>query len=120
MTVTVRETPRQAEDARHQRYGPQGPGDTEFMPTEPSPAADGQPVRWALNLLHGAGLLDASMPSGGFTSWGDTPDFNYFGMQWVQVTGLPEGYVPTRDTITGLRVQADTPVAGDVVTIVKR
>jgi alpha-L-rhamnosidase len=44
------------------------------------------------------------------------PDFNYFGMQWVQVTGLPEGYVPTRDTITGLRVQADTPVAGDVVT----
>jgi alpha-L-rhamnosidase len=44
------------------------------------------------------------------------PDFNYFGMQWVQVTGLPEGYVPTRDTITGLRVQADTPVAGTVVT----
>jgi len=44
------------------------------------------------------------------------PDFSYFGMQWVQVTGLPEGYVPTRGTITGLRVQADTPVAGTVVT----
>ncbi|MFC4018451.1 family 78 glycoside hydrolase catalytic domain [Micromonospora sp. GCM10011542] len=44
------------------------------------------------------------------------PDFNYFGMQWVQVTGLPDGYVPTRDTITGLRVQADTPVAGTVLT----
>ncbi|MEJ3750840.1 family 78 glycoside hydrolase catalytic domain [Actinomycetes bacterium KLBMP 9797] len=44
------------------------------------------------------------------------PDFNYFGMQWVQVTGLPEGYVPTKDTITGLRLQAATPVAGAVTT----
>ncbi|WP_430781467.1 family 78 glycoside hydrolase catalytic domain [Actinoplanes sp. G11-F43] len=44
------------------------------------------------------------------------PDFNYFGMQWVQVTGLPEGYRPTAETITGLRVQADTPVAGSVTT----
>ncbi|MFC7533285.1 family 78 glycoside hydrolase catalytic domain [Actinoplanes sp. GCM10030250] len=44
------------------------------------------------------------------------PDFNYFGMQWVQVTGLPADYVPAKDTITGLRVQADTPVAGSVVT----
>ncbi|MEU8664280.1 family 78 glycoside hydrolase catalytic domain, partial [Actinoplanes philippinensis] len=44
------------------------------------------------------------------------PDFNYFGMQWVQVTGLPAGYVPDAGTITGLRVQADTPVAGAVTT----
>ncbi|MEV0900793.1 family 78 glycoside hydrolase catalytic domain [Actinoplanes sp. NPDC049802] len=44
------------------------------------------------------------------------PDFNYFGMQWVQVTGLPDGYVPTKETITGLRVQADTPLAGAVTT----
>ncbi|MET7750584.1 family 78 glycoside hydrolase catalytic domain [Micromonospora sp. NPDC005367] len=44
------------------------------------------------------------------------PEFNYFGMQWVQVTGLPEGYVPTKDTIRGLRLQADTPTAGEVVT----
>ncbi|BEL06675.1 hypothetical protein Q0Z83_048660 [Actinoplanes sichuanensis] len=44
------------------------------------------------------------------------PDFNYFGMQWVQVTGLPEGYVPTKETITGLRVQAETPSAGAVTT----
>lgn len=44
------------------------------------------------------------------------PDFNYFGMQWVQVTGLPPAYVPTKDTITGLRVQADTPLAGAVTT----
>ena len=34
-------------------------------------------------------------PPGGET-W--HPDFNYFGMQWVQVTGLPEGYVPTTET----------------------
>ncbi|RSM56863.1 alpha-galactosidase [Actinoplanes sp. ATCC 53533] len=40
------------------------------------------------------------------------PHFNYFGMQWVQVTGLPQGFVPTRDLITGVRLQGDTPVAG--------
>jgi alpha-L-rhamnosidase len=40
------------------------------------------------------------------------PDFNYFGMQWVQVTGLPEGYTPSKDLITGVRLQADTPTAG--------
>jgi alpha-L-rhamnosidase len=39
------------------------------------------------------------------------PEFNYFGMQWVQVTGLPDGYKPTRGTVTGVRLQADTPVA---------
>jgi alpha-L-rhamnosidase len=50
----------------------------------------------------------------GGESW--HPDFNYFGMQWVQVTGLPEGYVPTTETITGLRLQAVTPVAGRVTT----
>ncbi len=44
------------------------------------------------------------------------PDFNYFGMQWVQVTGLPEGFVPTKDLITGIRLQAATPVAGEVTT----
>ncbi|KAH8635720.1 hypothetical protein IG631_11121 [Alternaria alternata] len=40
------------------------------------------------------------------------PDFNYFAMQWVQVTGLPEGHRPSADLITGARVQADVPVAG--------
>ena len=40
------------------------------------------------------------------------PDFNYFGMQWVQVTGLPSGYTPAKDLITGVRLQADTPIAG--------
>ncbi|MEU8238257.1 family 78 glycoside hydrolase catalytic domain [Actinoplanes missouriensis] len=44
------------------------------------------------------------------------PDFNYFGMQWVQVSGLPADYVPTTQTVTGLRVQADTPLAGAVTT----
>ncbi|MGN9908833.1 family 78 glycoside hydrolase catalytic domain [Phytohabitans sp. LJ34] len=54
----------------------------------------------------------AGLPGG--ETW--HPDFNYFGMQWVQVTGLPEGYVPTADTIKGLRLQATTPVAGEVTT----
>jgi alpha-L-rhamnosidase len=44
-------------------------------------------------------------------SW--QPKFNYFGMQWIQVTGLPEGYTPARDLVTGVRLQADTPVAGE-------
>ncbi|GAA4671632.1 alpha-L-rhamnosidase [Phytohabitans rumicis] len=54
----------------------------------------------------------AGLPGG--ETW--HPDFNYFGMQWVQVTGLPEGYVPTKDTVKGLRLQAATPQAGDVTT----
>jgi alpha-L-rhamnosidase len=54
-----------------------------------------------------------------YTAYGDRkseswhPQFNYFGMQWVQVTGLPDGYTPTRDLLTGVRLQADTPVAGE-------
>ncbi|MFF3371978.1 family 78 glycoside hydrolase catalytic domain [Streptomyces sp. NPDC002680] len=44
------------------------------------------------------------------------PRFHYFGMQWLQVTGLPEGYVPTRDTVTGLQIHADVPAAGSVRT----
>ncbi|KAJ3542971.1 hypothetical protein NM208_g3810 [Fusarium decemcellulare] len=43
-------------------------------------------------------------------SW--RPDFNYFGMQWVQVSGLPKSFKPSLDLVTGLRVQADVPVAG--------
>lgn len=40
------------------------------------------------------------------------PDFNYFAMQWVQVTGLPADFRPRADLITGVRVQANVPVAG--------
>ncbi|KAF1948694.1 bacterial alpha-L-rhamnosidase, partial [Byssothecium circinans] len=40
------------------------------------------------------------------------PDFNYFAMQWVQVTGLPADYRPNPDMMTGVRLQADVPVAG--------
>ncbi|MBE1582347.1 family 78 glycoside hydrolase catalytic domain [Nonomuraea angiospora] len=54
----------------------------------------------------------AGLPGG--ESW--HPDFNYFGMQWIQVTGLPEGYTPGKDLIKGIRLQADTPVAGQVTT----
>ncbi|MGP4103577.1 family 78 glycoside hydrolase catalytic domain [Nonomuraea sp. KM90] len=54
----------------------------------------------------------AGLPGG--ESW--HPDFNYFGMQWIQVTGLPEGYTPPKDLVKGVRLQADTPVAGEVTT----
>ncbi|WP_198943050.1 alpha-L-rhamnosidase-related protein [Actinophytocola xanthii] len=35
-------------------------------------------------------------------------------MRWIQVTGLPEGYVPPRDLVTGVRLQADTPATGEL------
>ncbi|MEV6107257.1 family 78 glycoside hydrolase catalytic domain [Streptomyces sp. NPDC051940] len=44
------------------------------------------------------------------------PRFHYFGMQWVQVTGLPADYRPTEQTLTGLQLHADTPVAGRIRT----
>ncbi|WP_103963257.1 family 78 glycoside hydrolase catalytic domain [Nonomuraea solani] len=50
----------------------------------------------------------------GGESW--HPDFNYFGMQWIQVTGLPEGYTPAKDLVKGIRLQAATPAAGEVTT----
>ncbi|KAF9874580.1 putative alpha-l-rhamnosidase protein [Colletotrichum karsti] len=40
------------------------------------------------------------------------PEFNYFGMQWVQVTGLPDSFEPQPDLITGIRLQTDVPVSG--------
>ncbi len=40
------------------------------------------------------------------------PKFNYFGHQWVQIEGLPEGVVPTAETVTGVRLQAGTPDVG--------
>ena len=51
---------------------------------------------------------------GGHETW--HPEFQYFGMQWVQVTGLPEGYQVTTRLLKGLRLQADTPFAGSVKT----
>ncbi|RXG45914.1 hypothetical protein VDGE_05607 [Verticillium dahliae] len=43
------------------------------------------------------------------------PRFNYFGMQWVQVTGLPSGFEPGPELVTGIRLQADIPIAGQSV-----
>ncbi|GAA1056920.1 hypothetical protein GCM10017608_10640 [Agromyces luteolus] len=40
------------------------------------------------------------------------PKFNYFGMQWVQIEGLPEGLEPTADIVTAVRLQAGTPDVG--------
>lgn len=57
-----------------------------------------------------------------YTSYGDPsgetwhPRFEYFGMQWVQVAGLPADYTPTLATLSGLQLRAAAPVAGDVQT----
>ncbi|MFF2999491.1 family 78 glycoside hydrolase catalytic domain [Streptomyces sp. NPDC057950] len=44
------------------------------------------------------------------------PRFHYFGMQWVQVSGLPAGYTPTAATLTAVQLHAATPPAGTVTT----
>jgi hypothetical protein len=55
---------------------------------------------------------------GGPETW--HPDFQYFGMQFLQVTGVPDGYPVTTDLITGYRLTADTPFAGSVTTSSER
>ncbi|WP_405741978.1 glycoside hydrolase family 78 protein [Streptomyces sp. NBC_00028] len=72
--------------------------------------------------IRGGGAARGTDVFAAYTTHGATvdetwhPRFHYFGMQWIQVTGLPEGYTPTRDTITGLQIHADVPAAGDVRT----
>ena len=61
----------------------------------------------------GVDLFNTYTAHGGQRGESWHPRFNYFGMQWVQVTGLPEGYVPTTELITGVRLQAATPSAGE-------
>ncbi|MED7931670.1 family 78 glycoside hydrolase catalytic domain [Nonomuraea sp. LP-02] len=82
-------------------------------------AADGTVDQASLmggNGSRGRDLFNTYTTAGlrGGESW--HPDFNYFGMQWVQVTGLPEGFTPDKSLIKGVRLQADTPVAGQVTT----
>ncbi|MBE8472156.1 family 78 glycoside hydrolase catalytic domain [Streptomyces justiciae] len=72
--------------------------------------------------IRGGGASRGTDVFAAYTAHGETPDetwhpqFHYFGMQWLQVTGLPEGYTPTADTVTGLQLHADVPAAGDVRT----
>jgi alpha-L-rhamnosidase len=47
-------------------------------------------------------------------SW--RPDFNYFGMQFLQVSGLPDDYRPTKALVKGYRLHATTPQAGELTT----
>jgi alpha-L-rhamnosidase len=74
------------------------------------------------NSIRGGGGGRGTNIFASYTTHGDPdgetwhPRFGYFGMQWVQVTGLPEGYTPTPDTISGLQIRGATPVAGDVRT----
>jgi alpha-L-rhamnosidase len=102
------------------RLGPGVPAGTtiRISPAE-SLAADGTVDQ--ASLMGGGGrrgtdLFNTYTTAG--TPGGETwqPTFNYFGMQWIQVTGLPDGYVPTAGTVRGLRLQAATPEAGEVST----
>ncbi|MEU9954824.1 family 78 glycoside hydrolase catalytic domain [Streptomyces sp. NPDC050982] len=72
--------------------------------------------------IMGGGAARGTNVFAAYTTYGDErgerwhPQFHYFGMQWLQVTGLPADYVPTRDTVTGLQIHADVPSAGSVRT----
>ncbi|WP_329224398.1 family 78 glycoside hydrolase catalytic domain [Streptomyces canus] len=72
--------------------------------------------------IMGGGAARGTDVFAAYTTHGDRqgetwyPQFHYFGMQWIQVTGLPESYVPTADTVTGLQIHADVPDAGSVRT----
>ncbi len=55
-----------------------------------------------------------TLGSPGGETW--RPKFNYFAMQYLQVTGLPSGFTPTTDLVRGLQLFADVPRAGEVVT----
>ncbi|MFJ6569554.1 family 78 glycoside hydrolase catalytic domain [Streptomyces sp. NPDC091292] len=91
------------------------PGTTiKLLPAE-SLAADGTVDQ--ASVMGGGGSRGTDVFAA-YTTYGDRkgetwhPRFHYFGMQWVQVTGLPPGYRPTAATVTGLQLHADTPVAG--------
>ncbi|EEY21921.1 alpha-L-rhamnosidase [Verticillium alfalfae VaMs.102] len=60
----------------------------------------------------GSDLFNAYTTAGraGGETW--HPRLNYFGMQWVQVIGLPSGFEPGPELVTGIRLQADVPIAG--------
>ncbi len=47
---------------------------------------------------------------GGVETW--SPRFTYHGFQYVEVSGLPAGKLPPLDTVTGVVVHNDTPMAG--------
>lgn len=99
--------------------GPVPPGVTVRMSPAESLNADGTVNNAS---IRGGGDGRGTQIFNTYTTYGDPegetwrPDFNYFGMQFVQVEGLPEGYVPDEDTITGLQTRASTPLAGTVTT----
>jgi alpha-L-rhamnosidase len=91
-----------------------------MSPSE-SLAADGSGVVDQASLMGGGGRRGVDLFNTYTTTGTDAgrtwhPDFNYFGMQWIQVTGLPEGFTPTADLVTGLRLQAATPTPGYLTT----
>jgi alpha-L-rhamnosidase len=62
------------------------------------------------------GILDTYTTSGAAGGETFAPQFMYHGFQYVQVDGLPAGFVPTPDTLVGLATNADVPSGGSVTT----
>ncbi|MFD4701256.1 family 78 glycoside hydrolase catalytic domain [Streptomyces niveus] len=113
-------------------FGQNFAGWPELTLDRPVPAGTTVTMRPAESLAADGTVDQASIMGGGagrgtdvfaaYTARGDRggeswhPELNYFGMQWIQVTGLPEDYKPSIRTLTGLQLHADTPAAGTFTT----
>jgi alpha-L-rhamnosidase len=88
-----------------------------MLPAE-SLSANGTVTQGSLGPSGGRGtsLFNAYITYGNPAGETWRPQFQYFGMQYVQVTGLPAGYTPTVDTITGLQLRGANEQIGSVTT----
>lgn len=81
---------------------------------------DGTFDQWAMiegnTQLHGTQVFHTYTTRG--APYGEVwrPQFNYDGFQYIEITGLPDGVIPTADWIRGLQTAADVPRAGSVTT----
>ncbi|MCA1982222.1 family 78 glycoside hydrolase catalytic domain [Nocardioides nematodiphilus] len=62
------------------------------------------------------GILDTYTASGDPSGETFSPQFMYHGFQYVQVRGLPKGFVPDESTLVGLQTNADVPSGGSITT----
>ena len=62
------------------------------------------------------GILDTYTSSGDPSGETFSPQFMYHGFQYVQISGLPKGFVPDESTLVGLQTNADVPSGGSITT----
>ncbi|WP_270044474.1 alpha-L-rhamnosidase [Solirubrobacter ginsenosidimutans] len=62
------------------------------------------------------GILDTYTTNGDTNGETFAAQFMYHGFQYVQVSGLPDDFVPDANTLVGLQTNADVPTGGSVTT----